>query len=278
MTAVTSGVDMDRVCGLIREVAATAVMPRWQQLEKHEISEKAAGDFVTAADHEAEALLIKGLKDLTPYAAVVGEEGASADPALLHDLAALPRLWILDPVDGTQNFIRGSDRFCIMVAYLEHGVVRASWIYLPVRDQMAVAEFGGGTEINGQRVYPPALPPTVGGMIGAAHVKRLPEPLRTTVKDNLRQFAANKPAYCAGFDYVALLEGKRHFSLYNRTLPWDHAPGTFLLAEAGGKSARFDGRAFEPADLDEYGKGWGLLSAPTAESWAQIHAALFKAH
>src|SRR5690606_25663658 len=154
----------------------------------HEISEKAAGDFVTAADHEAEALLTKGLKGMTPYAAVVGEEGASADPALLHDLASLPRLWILDPVDGTQNFIRGSDRFCIMVAYLDHGGVRASGIYLPARDKMAMAEMGSGAEINGNRIHAPAPPPTLDKMIGAAHVKRLPEPLRSTVKHNLKRF------------------------------------------------------------------------------------------
>lgn len=266
---------IDQVSALLREVAAAVVMPRWRQLQPHEISEKEKGDLVTAADHEAEDLLTAALREIKPGSAVIGEEAAAADPAILADFGALPALWLVDPVDGTNNFIRGSERFALMVAYLERGIVRASWIYLPALDKFAIAEAGGGAWLNGRRITAPEPPRALAGMTGAAHVNRLPEPLKAQVKSHLKHFAGNRPAYCAGYDYVALLEGSRHFSLYNRTLPWDHAPGTFLLAEAGGKSARFDGRAFMPAELDEYGKGRGLLSAPTAESWERIRAALF---
>ncbi|HEY8352267.1 MAG TPA: inositol monophosphatase family protein [Sphingomonadales bacterium] len=266
---------IDRVTALLREVAAKAVMPRWRQLQPHEIAEKEKGDLVTAADREAEDLLTVALRDIKPGSAVIGEEAAAANPAILSDFGALPSLWLVDPVDGTSNFIRGSDRFALMVAYLERGVVRASWIYLPTQDKFAVAEAGSGAWINGRRVKAPEPPAEIAAMTGAAHVNRLPEPLRAQVKSHLKRFHDNQPAFCAGYDYVALLEGSRHFSLYNRTLPWDHAPGTFLLAEAGGKSARFDGSAFIPDELDEYGKGRGLLSAPTRESWQRIRDALF---
>lgn len=266
---------IDQVSALLREVAAQAVMPRWRQLQPHEITEKEKGDLVTAADHEAEDLLTDALRQIKPGSAVIGEEAAAANPAILADFGALPALWLVDPVDGTNNFIRGSDRFALMVAYLERGVVRASWIYLPTQEKLAVAEAGAGAWINARRVLAPEPPKAIGNMTGAAHVNRLPEPLKQQVKGQLKHFRGNRPAYCAGFDYVALLEGTRHFSLYNRTLPWDHAPGTFLLAEAGGKSARFDGSAFVPDELDEYGKGRGLLSAPTSESWTRIRDALF---
>jgi len=267
--------QIDHVASLIREVAATVVMPLWRRLEPHEIIEKSKGDLVTRADHEAEAALIRGLTALAPGVPVVGEEGAASDATMLADLHELPAVWVVDPVDGTQNFVRGQDRFAVMVALLRHGVVNAGWVYLPALGKMVIAEAGSGTWINGEQVMAPAPPLAASSMVGAAHIRRLREPLREQVRDRLKDFAANQPAFCAGFDYVAIIEGHKHFSLYNRTLPWDHAPGAILVREAGGKTARFDGAPFEPASLDSAGKGEGILTAPTPESWDTVRRALF---
>lgn len=269
-------IDLDRVGTLIREAAETIILPRWRQLQPHEITEKAKGDFVTIADHEAEALLTAGLQALAPGVPVIGEEAAAANPALLQGLDRVPALWLVDPVDGTQNFVHGHDRFAVMIAYVVGGRTVASWIYLPATGKMAVAEAGSGAWIDGVRIKIPPAPP-VAAMIGAAHIKRLPEPLRHQVAANLAQFAANRPAYCAGFDYVSLVEGARHFSFYYRTLPWDHAPGALLVREAGGIASRFDGEPYRPLDLKAGGRGEGLLSASDSRSWARVHDTLFSA-
>lgn len=264
-------IDIEAVSRLVREVAAGVVLPRWKQLAPGDVQEKEPGDLVTIADREAEARITDGLRALLPGVPVIGEEAVAAHPHLMQDLRTLPALWFVDPVDGTQNFVRGDDRFAVMVTYLHGGQTAASWIYLPVQDRLAVAERGSGTRMNGERVLLPHPPASIHDLIAAAHIKRMAEPLRGQVQERLKQFASNRPAYCAGYDYLALLDGRRHFLLYNRTLPWDHAPGALLASEAGGHAARFDGGPFDPLALE----AMGLLVAPDNASWSRVRAALF---
>lgn len=264
-------IDIDAVSRLVREVSAEVILPRWKQLAPGEVTEKGPGDLVTIADHEAETRITGGLRAIAPGVPVIGEEAVAANPDLLRDLTRLPALWFVDPVDGTQNFVRGEDRFAVMVTYLHAGRTAASWIYLPVQDRLAVAEHGSGTRVNALPVTVPEPPADIAAMIPAAHIKRMTEPLRGQVQDRLKLFARNHPAYCAGYDYVALLDGARHFLLYNRTLPWDHAPGALLAIEAGGRAARFDGKPFDPLALDDT----GLLVAPSADTWGRVRDALF---
>ena len=109
-------------------------------------------------------------------------------------------------------------------------------------------------------------------MVGSAHTGRLPPPLRETVRANLKRIKDNRPAFCAGYDYLALLHGRRHFTLYSRTLPWDHLPGALLVSEAGGKAARFDGQPFLDA---AFKPGPGILSAMSEGVWKRAHETLF---
>ncbi|MDA5193820.1 inositol monophosphatase family protein [Govanella unica] len=263
-------IDLDAVSRLMRDVAGDVVLPRWKQLAPGDVEEKEPGDLVTIADREAELRITDGLRAIMPAVPVIGEEAVAANPRLMEDLRALPELWFVDPIDGTQNFVRGEDRFAVMVTYLRGGETTASWIYLPVQDLLAVAERGSGTEINGQRVVMPAPPTDIAEIIPAAHIKRMTEPLKGQIQTRLSRFAGNRPAYCAGYDYIALLDGRRHFLLYNRTLPWDHAPGCLLASEAGGRAARLDGSAYDPLALEET----GLLVAPNDNAWARVREAL----
>ncbi|MEX1147316.1 MAG: inositol monophosphatase family protein [Sphingomonadales bacterium] len=263
--------EIDAVSQLIRNVAAEVVLPRWQSLEPHQISQKERGDMVTAADHEAEALLEDGLRALMPGAEVLGEEAAAANPAVLEHLHTAEHLWIIDPVDGTNNFIKGRETFAVMVALLTAGQAVASWIYLPVRDCMAVAEYGSGAQLDGRHLRPADRPvKSVGDMVAAAHITRFPDDIRPRLKSNAARFKANRPAFCAGWDYLALAEGRRDLLLYYRTLAWDHAPGSLLIGEAGGYCRTLDGGLYDPAQ-----NARGLMSATCADTWRQGYAALF---
>ncbi len=262
---------IDAVSSLIRQAAAEIILPRWRQLAPEDVAEKSPGDLVTIADQEAEHFLTAGLQAIDPAIPVIGEEAVAARPALMDTLRDLQEFWVVDPIDGTQNFVHGQDRFAVMIARVRNGKTVASWIYLPVHNKLAVAEHGAGSWLNGQRISTPIPPENLSALVPAAHLKRLAEPLRSDVKSRLTQFSKNEPAFCAGYDYMALLEGKRHFLLYNRTLPWDHAPGTFLIEQAGGKVARFDGSPYDVTAQDKL----GLLDAASADSWQQIHRALF---
>jgi fructose-1,6-bisphosphatase/inositol monophosphatase family enzyme len=264
--------EIDAVSALIRDVAAEVILPRWQSLKPHEITEKARGDMVTAADHEAEALLEAALPDMLPGSKVLGEEAAAKSPDRFDYLHTAERLWIVDPVDGTNNFIKGQDRFAVMVALLWAGTVVASWIYLPALDQMAVAEHGSGAVLNdAPLVLNPALK-RAGEMTAAAHVTRFPPDVRDRLKSRVKTFKTNKPAFCAGYDYLALAEGRRDLLLYYRTLAWDHAPGTLLVSEAGGYCKRLDGGFYDPAMNAK-----GLMSAVSPRAWQTGYDALFGA-
>ena len=97
--------DIDRVTRLIEEAAAAEVMPRFRKLAAHDVRGKAPGDLVTIADEAVEARLTPALTALLPGSIVIGEEAAAADPNLLDRLFDDSPAWIIDPVDGTANYI-----------------------------------------------------------------------------------------------------------------------------------------------------------------------------
>ncbi len=249
---------------MIRAVSAEFVMPRFQVLESHEIEEKAPGELATIADREAEQAITSALRDMDPGATIIGEEAVGLNADLMHEVAHGGSLWLIDPIDGTNNFIKGLPSFAVMLAHIQDGMTSHAWIYQPVTGDMAIAEKGAGAWLNGGKLQRPAALP-VAEMIGAAHIKRFPVMQRDHAKEALGAIRENRPQYCAGLDYVALCTGKKHFSLYSRTLPWDHVPGALLYKEAGGYVARLNGREYNPSDM-----GPGLLSAPDQDSWLKL--------
>jgi fructose-1,6-bisphosphatase/inositol monophosphatase family enzyme len=97
---------MESVGVLLQEVSAAVIEPRFAALRDGDVRFKSAGEVVTVADEQAEDALRRGLGRLDPGTAVVGEEAASAEPALLSALRG-ERAWLVDPLDGTANFVAG---------------------------------------------------------------------------------------------------------------------------------------------------------------------------
>ncbi|CAM5267068.1 3'(2'),5'-bisphosphate nucleotidase CysQ [Streptomyces badius] len=112
----------------VRAAAAAEIVPRHRKLAAHEIIEKSGPhDLVTAADRLAEEHLTAALTKLLPGSVVVGEESVHADPAVYDALGGDAPVWIVDPVDGTRQFVRGEAGFCTLVALAQHGEIHASW-------------------------------------------------------------------------------------------------------------------------------------------------------
>ena len=253
-----AALDVDAVSSLLEERSQAIVIPRFRRLAHGDVEEKAPGDLVTIADREMEAALQGRLERLLPRARVVGEEACASDASLLADLDD-GWVWLVDPIDGTRNFAAGSEDFAVMVALLRRGDPIAAWIYAPIADQLAVAEAGAGAFLGGNilRVGPepdPHLPGVVG--------RYTPEPLRSVLIGGLGEASVAEGAGAAGLEYPALVNGAWSFLFYWRTKPWDHAPGTLILREAGGYAARPDGHPYRPADSVS-----GLLAAPNREMW-----------
>ncbi len=238
---------LDGVGELLRQTAATAVMPRFKNLQSDENEMKAPGEPVTVADREAEELISRGLLALLPGARVIGEEACAAEPSLIDHLGE-GTVWIVDPIDGTANFVAGRSPFAMMVALLNDGETVGSWILDPLSDRLAVAERGSGAWINGKRIAATASTPNLSDLRGIVSDAFCP-PDRLKFVERLRGCVSEAfpTARCAGHEYPLVAMGQRDFALYWRTLAWDHAPGALLLTEAGGSVTYLDGSPYRPA-------------------------------
>ena len=260
---------IDTVTEILREAADTAILPRFRALAAGDVTEKSPGEVVTVADREAEELITRRLRDVLD-APVVGEEATADNPGLLDALRKAPAAWLVDPLDGTANFVAGRPEFAVMAALVRQGETVASWIVQPSSAQSHTAEKGSGAWRNGVRLRRPAAPTDPASLRGAALTRFLPPALRAQVETAGTRFAVLGPGTkSAGVDYPRLALGEGDFLLYQRTLPWDHAPGALLLTEAGGTVQRPDGTPYRPDQ-----PGTGLLAAADPACWHTVHGIL----
>lgn len=248
------------VAALLRETGRDVLLRHFRNLADDQIREKTPGDPVTIADAESEARLSAALSRLTPDSSIVGEEAVAADPAIL-DRIMDASCWIIDPLDGTANFASGNPPFGILLALVEHGETVAGWIHDPIADRLCHAHRGRGAFIGGEPVRARetgASPPIAG--ISLVHWRE--EVRRERESLIARRFQTVDIPRCAAEQYPRLVLGVNDISLFERTLPWDHAAGALFLEEAGGKVARFDGSPYRPAD-----RRTGMLAAASPRLW-----------
>ncbi|MET9396834.1 inositol monophosphatase family protein [Kitasatospora sp. NPDC002965] len=255
---------MDKVAEILVEASAEVVEPRFRALAAGEVMEKAPGEVVTVADREAEVIIARRLRELLPLP-VVGEEAVAADPALALALHSEPAAWLVDPVDGTSNFIAGRPEYAVMVSLVRDGRTVAAWIWQPATATSYTAELGAGAWRDGHRLTraPAAADPAK--WRGSVKSRFLDPDRRRTVEANTIAFGEiTAGRHAAGIEYPDIADGALDFILYWRTLPWDHAPGSLLVSEAGGVSARLDGSPYRP---EAPGCEDGLLVAADPATW-----------
>ena len=257
----------DKIETLIREVTAVEIMPRWQSLSTDEKWEKRPGSVVTAADVAAEEFLARELPPLLPGSVVVGEEMVEDDASALDLLDGDDPVWVLDPVDGTSNFAKGSADFGVMVALVQKRRTIAGWIYRPVDDDMYICEAGAGAFRNGERLSIAPSPRDLADMEGSlgGYLRR-----KTDLPD---RFARVTSTRCIAVDYCALVNGDVHFAHYRGVRAWDHAPGWLLHAEAGGYNQCLDDTEYLAG---KPGEG-GILLATDREAWEALRVPIERA-
>ena len=293
---------MSEISGLIRAVARAQILPRFGRLAAGDVAEKAPGDLVTVADRAAEEALTARLTALLPGSRVVGEEAVAADPSVLRALDGPEPVWIVDPIDGTENFVNGSPRFSTLVALAQAGQLLASWTYIPVFGTMATASAGDGAFVDGRRVRvrTPERESAAGrasvngsgnhsgksngnrggGSDGRPDLRHLDvvvsQPKWWTPQERTRvnALAGHQVALSyldtSGIEYIELASGRRSAMVLTWELPWDHAAGLLLHAEAGGVATTADGSPFRLAG----GNRLPFVAAPDAQYAAALHAAL----
>jgi myo-inositol-1(or 4)-monophosphatase len=209
------------------------------EVEHLQVSLKGPANFVTAADRKAEEILRAELAKARPGYGFVGEETGR------HDGSDATHLWIVDPLDGTTNFLHGIAQFAISVALEREGAIVAGLIYNPATDEMFLAERGKGAFLNDKRLRVAGRRRLADSVISCG----LPHLGRGDLELNRREMAAvqEKVAGLRRFGSAALdlafIAAGRFDGYWERGLsPWDMAAGILLVREAGGYVTDLQGK------------------------------------
>ncbi|MGK5642937.1 inositol monophosphatase family protein [Streptomyces sp. URMC 126] len=237
--------DLTDVEEAVRKAAAAEIMPRFRQLAAHEIVEKKGPhDLVTVADRLAEEYLTAALTVLLPGSRVVGEEAVHANPSVLDALGGDDPVWIVDPVDGTRQFVHGDPGFATLVCLAHRGELLASWTYAPALEQMATARRGGGAFLDGKPLRPGPAAPGAELRVAISHYDFTTDDEKRLLGRLDTPGVAPRPCGSAGLEYLNVARGAADAVAFTWPNAWDHAAGLLLVAEAGGASATVAGEPF----------------------------------
>jgi myo-inositol-1(or 4)-monophosphatase len=219
--------------------AARAIKRDFGELEKLQVSLKGPANFVTAADRRAEETIFNELMKARPGYGFLGEEsGRRAGSDKSHR-------WMVDPLDGTTNFLHGIPHFAISIALERDGAIVAGLIYNPANDEMFIAEKGKGAFLNEQRIRVAArkrLPDAVIAC-GLAHRGHGDIALSRREIGAVQEHVAGLRRFGASALDLAWVAAGRVDGYWERSLnPWDTAAGLIMVREAGGFVTDCDGR------------------------------------
>jgi len=207
------------------------------QLDRIKVETKGRNDFVSEADRQAEAVIVDTILHHHPDHAILAEEGGARGES--------DHVWIIDPLDGTTNFLHGFPVFCVSIGLrirgrLEHGV-----IYDPLRQEMFTASRGEGAQLDGRRIRVSNRRQLADALIGTGFPYRRGtaglDPYMALLKDVIRNAAGVRRPGAAALDLAYVAAGRLDGFWETGLKPWDLAAGALLIREAGGIISGLDG-------------------------------------
>jgi myo-inositol-1(or 4)-monophosphatase len=211
--------------------AARALKRDFGELEKLQVSLKGPANFVSAADKRAEETLYAELSKARPGYCFLGEEGGRREGA------DKSHTWIVDPLDGTTNFLHGIPQFAISIALEREGAVVAGLVYNPANEELFLAEKGKGAFLNDQRIRVAGRKRLSESVIacGLPHIGRGDLALAKKELGAMQEQVAGLRRFGAAALDLAWVAAGRLDGYWERDLkPWDIAAGLCLIREAGG--------------------------------------------
>lgn len=218
------------------ELGGEVVRRYFRQRAGSQWDEKAAHDWVTAADRESEEVIYQFLAKQTPGVGFLGEERGG--------LGQAERRWVVDPLDGTMNFVRGFPHFAVSVALVRDDQVELGAIYDPLRDEMFSAVRGGGAFRNGVALQVGDRPGLAGSFVTTGfpfRIQRHLEPFLAVFREVFPVAAGLRRPGAAALDLAHVAAGLFDAFFEFGLSAWDIAAGALLVREAGGVVSNLDG-------------------------------------
>ena len=201
------------------------------ELEHLQVSLKGPRNFVTAADRRAEEMLREDLQKARPGYGFLGEEGG------FHEGADKSHRWIVDPLDGTTNFLHGIPHFAVSIALERDGAIVAGMVYNPANEDLFLAERGKGAYLNDRRMRVAARSKLAEAVVacGLPHYGRGDLVLgRAEIAAAQQHFAGLRRYGAAALDLAWIAAGRLDAYWERDLSSWDMAAGSILVREAGG--------------------------------------------
>ncbi len=210
-------------------------------IESVRVSQKMANDFVTEVDHAAEQAIIETLLTAYPGHGILAEESGTEHGAKDSDY-----VWIIDPLDGTTNFIHGLPVYCVSIALSVKGKIEQAVVYDPSRNDLFTATKGRGAYLNDRRIRVSKRTDLKGSLISTGFPFRPGDNFSqylTMMGDVMQRTAGLRRPGAAALDLAYVAAGYTDGFFELGLQPWDVAAGSLLITEAGGLVGNFTGEA-----------------------------------
>jgi myo-inositol-1(or 4)-monophosphatase len=207
--------------------AGRIIMRGYERLDEIKVTQKAPNDFVTDIDQKSENIILETLATAYPEHGFMAEESGSQGEG--------DYLWVIDPLDGTTNFVHGYPHFCISIALVYRGKVEHGLIYDPVRDDLFTATRGGGAFLNGHRIRMNGPKTLATALLGLSYAKRsLPASIKGVLHELTDTAGGMRRSGSSALDLAYLACNKIDACYQWGMKPWDIAAGVLMVHEAGG--------------------------------------------
>jgi myo-inositol-1(or 4)-monophosphatase len=227
--------------------AGEVIRRQADRLDRIRVEEKAPHDFVSEVDRAAEAAIVEVIRAAHPDHAILAEEGGLLAPAG----APGEERWIVDPLDGTTNFLHGFPVYAVSIAFERRGVLEAGVVYDPTRDELFVGSRGEGALLNDRRIRVAKRIHLDEALIGTGFPFRDFSRLGIYLEQFralLPQVAGVRRAGSAALDLAAVAAGRLDGFFELGLKPWDLAAGLLLIQEAGGVARSFGTEGTHPLE------------------------------
>jgi myo-inositol-1(or 4)-monophosphatase len=216
--------------------AARIIVQGSENLDALTIRHKSLNDLVSEVDRAAEQAIIDVLHAAYPDHAILAEESGAS--------GASDYVWVIDPLDGTTNFLHGFQQYCVSIALMHRGVLNHAVIFDPTRNDLYTASRGRGAYLNDKRLRVSKRDKLIDGLIGTGFPFRMFEHLEAytgMLRDLMSRTAGVRRAGSAALDLANVAAGRLDGFWEIGLAPWDMAAGCLLITEAGGLVGDLEG-------------------------------------